>query len=48
MFHNRPTYAGVKIYNHIPADIKDLTGDIKSYKKSTKELCARAFLLYSG
>jgi hypothetical protein len=35
-FHKRPAYAGVKIYNHLPADIKDLACDIKSFKKSIK------------
>jgi hypothetical protein len=33
MFHKSPAYTGVKIYNHLPADIKDLAGDIKSFKK---------------
>jgi hypothetical protein len=36
MFHKSPTYAGVKIYNHLPADIKDLTGDSKSFKETLK------------
>jgi hypothetical protein len=36
MFKKSPTYAGVKIYNHLPADIKDLADDIKSFKKALK------------
>jgi hypothetical protein len=36
MFHKSPTYAGVKIYNHLPADIKDLACDVKSFKKALK------------
>jgi hypothetical protein len=36
MFHKSPTYAGVKIYNHLPADIKDLAWDVKSFKKALK------------
>ena len=38
MFHKSPAYAGVKIYNHLPADIKDLACDIKSFKKALKLL----------
>jgi hypothetical protein len=39
MFHKSPVYAGVKIYNH-------LTANIKSFK-NTKELFGCAYLLYS-
>jgi hypothetical protein len=34
MFHKSPTYAGFKIDNHLPADIKDLACDIKRFKKA--------------
>jgi hypothetical protein len=36
MFHKSCAHVGVKIlvYNHLPADIKDLAGDIKSFKKA--------------
>jgi hypothetical protein len=47
MLHKSPTHAGVKIYNHLPADIKDLADYIKSFK-STKELFASAFYLCNG
>jgi hypothetical protein len=36
MFHKSPAYTGIKIYNHLLDDIKDLAGDIKSFKKSIK------------
>jgi hypothetical protein len=36
MFQKSPTYAGVKIYNHLPADTKDLADDTKSFKKALK------------
>jgi hypothetical protein len=37
MFHKSPNYAGLKkIYNHLPADIKDLEGDTSSLKKALK------------
>jgi hypothetical protein len=36
MFHKSPVYAGVMIYNHLPADIKDLADDVKSFKKALK------------
>jgi hypothetical protein len=36
MFKKRTAYAGVKIYNHLPADIKDLADDIKNFKKVLK------------
>jgi hypothetical protein len=39
MFHKSPAHAGVKIYNHLPADITDLAGDIKSFKKALKIIC---------
>jgi hypothetical protein len=39
VFHKSPAYAGVKIYNHLPVDIKDLAGDIKSFKKALKIIC---------
>jgi hypothetical protein len=35
MFHKSPAYVGVKIYNNLPADIKNLS-DIKSFKKALK------------
>jgi hypothetical protein len=34
MFDKSPTYAGDKIYNHLPSDIKDLACDVKSFKKA--------------
>jgi hypothetical protein len=36
MFHKSPVYAGAMIYNHLPADVKDLAGDVKSFRKSKK------------
>jgi hypothetical protein len=36
MFQKSPAYAGVKIYNHLPANIKDLASDTKSFKKALK------------
>jgi hypothetical protein len=36
MFKKSPAYAGVKIYNHLPANIKNLAYDIESFKKSLK------------
>jgi hypothetical protein len=36
MFQKSLAYAGIKIYNHLPADIKDLADDIKSFKKVLK------------
>jgi hypothetical protein len=36
MFQKSPAYGGVKIYNHLPADIKDLACDIKGFKKALK------------
>jgi hypothetical protein len=36
MFHKIIPYAGVKIYNHLPADTKNLAGDIKSFRKALK------------
>jgi hypothetical protein len=36
MFHKSPTYASVKIYKHLPADIKDLEGDIEGFKQARK------------
>jgi hypothetical protein len=33
MFKKSPACVGIKIYNHLPADIKDLACDIKSFKK---------------
>jgi hypothetical protein len=33
MFHKSPAYAGFNIYNNFPADIKDLSCSIKSFKK---------------
>jgi hypothetical protein len=39
MFHKSPSYAGIKIYNHLPADIKDFACDIKSFKKALKTIC---------
>jgi hypothetical protein len=37
MFKKSPAYAGGKIYNHPPADIKDLADNIKSFKKALKD-----------
>jgi hypothetical protein len=34
MFDKSPAYTGVEIFNHLPVDIKDLAGDIKSFKKA--------------
>jgi hypothetical protein len=39
VFKKSPGYAGVKIYNHLPADIKDLADDVKSFKKVLKIIC---------
>jgi hypothetical protein len=39
MLHKSPAYTGVKIYNNLPADSKDLAGDIKSFKKALKIIC---------
>jgi hypothetical protein len=36
MFHKSLAYAGVKIYNHLPANIKDLACYVKSFKKALK------------
>jgi hypothetical protein len=36
IFHKSPTYAGAKISYHLLADIKDLAGDIKSFKNTLK------------
>jgi hypothetical protein len=36
MFKKSLAYVGVKIYNHLPADIKDLACDVKSFKKALK------------
>jgi hypothetical protein len=36
MFHTSPAYPAVKIYNHLPANIKDLAYDIKRFKKALK------------
>jgi hypothetical protein len=36
MFQKSPAYAGVKIYNHLPTNIKNLACDIKSFKKLLK------------
>jgi hypothetical protein len=33
VFQKSPAYAGVKIYTHLPANIKDLARDIESFKK---------------
>jgi hypothetical protein len=47
MFQKNPAYAGVKVYNHLPADIKDLACDIKGFKKSIKIICMRIpFILW--
>jgi hypothetical protein len=46
MFQKSPAYAGVKIYNHLPADIKDLACDIKGFKKSIKIVCMTVFILW--
>jgi hypothetical protein len=44
MFQKSPEYAGVKICNHHPADIKDLAGDTKGFKKALKnDLHERSF-----
>ena len=37
MFHKSPAYAGVKIYNHLPDNIKVLACDIKSFKRALKK-----------
>jgi hypothetical protein len=34
MFHKSPAYAGIKLYNHLPSDIKDLACDMRSFKKA--------------
>jgi hypothetical protein len=34
MFQKSPAFAGIKIYNHLPANIKDLACDTKSFKKA--------------
>jgi hypothetical protein len=34
MFHKSPAYAGVKIYNHLPSDIKDSACAMRSFKKA--------------
>jgi hypothetical protein len=39
MFKKSTTYAGVKIYKHLPEDIKDFADDIKSFKKALKIIC---------
>jgi hypothetical protein len=39
MFQKSPVYAGIKIYNHLPADIKDLAFDNKGFKKALKIIC---------
>jgi hypothetical protein len=33
VFQKSTSYADIEIHNHLSADIKDLTGDIKSFKK---------------
>jgi hypothetical protein len=48
ILHKSPAYAGVKIYNHLPPDIKDLACDMKSFKKSVEKCFACPFLLYCG
>jgi hypothetical protein len=34
MFQKSPAYAGIKIYNHLPSDIKELVCDMRSFKKA--------------
>jgi hypothetical protein len=36
LFQKSPAYAGVKIFNHLPANIKELTCDTKNFKKALK------------
>jgi hypothetical protein len=43
MFQKSPASVGVKIYNHLPADIKDLACEIKSFKKALKYLLEHSF-----
>jgi hypothetical protein len=46
MFHKSPAYAGVKIYNHLPSDIKDLACDMRSFKKALKN-CLHVHSFYT-
>jgi hypothetical protein len=36
LFQKSPAYAGVKIFNHLPANIKELACDTKNFKKAIK------------
>jgi hypothetical protein len=36
LFQKSPAYAGVKIFNHLPANIKELACDTKNFKKALK------------
>jgi hypothetical protein len=36
LYQKSPAYAGVKVYNHLPANIKDLACDIKNFKRALK------------
>jgi hypothetical protein len=46
MFHKSPAYAGVKIYNHLPSDMKDLACDMRSFKKALKN-CLHVHSFYT-
>jgi hypothetical protein len=39
MFQKSPAYPGVRIYNHLPADITDLACDIKGFQKALQIIC---------
>jgi hypothetical protein len=44
-FQKSPAYAGIKIYNHLPANIKDLACDTKNFKKALKTICISIFFI---
>lgn len=37
MFQKGPSYAGIKTYNYLPSDIKDVACNLKQFKKALKK-----------
>ena len=40
-------YSGIKIYNHLPTAIKDLSGDKSKFKYSKAQLMYTCFIYYA-
>ena len=48
MYQKGASYSGIKIFNNLPLEIKNVTGKQKKFKIALKKIFIYLFILYNG